>query len=312
MNSFTLCLRAVLPAFLIIMAGYASKRAGFVREDDIPRMNKMAYRAFMPVMCFYNVYHSDVSSAVRPALLAYSVAGVLCVYALSWLYGTLFVKRRDRRGVVIQGLYRSNFLIVGLSFAGGLLGDETLGCVSVCGALIVPLFNILAVVTLEAYNGETPDKKRILLNIAQNPLLLGSVAGAVFLFGGLTLPEPVALAVQQMGQAASPLLLFLLGAFFRVGNARNHLRELLAVCLGRLVVVPGLALTVAALMGFRGIEFVTLMALFGSSAAGNSCTMAQQMGGDADLAGDIVVMTSLFCSLTLFLWSLLFLCLGLY
>ena len=76
--------------------------------------------------------------------------------------------------------------------------------------------------------------------------------------------------------------------------------------------VPGVMLTVAALMGFRGIEFVTLMALFGSSAAGNSFTMAQQMGGDADLAGDIVVMTSLFCSLTMFLWSLLFLRLGLY
>ncbi len=108
------------------------------------------------------------------------------------------------------------------------------------------------------------------------------------------------------------MLLFLLGAFFRVGNARNHLRELVTVCLGRLVVVPGVMLTVAALMGFRGIEFVTLMALFGSSAAGNSFTMAQQMGGDADLAGDIVVMTSLFCSLTMFLWSLLFLRLGLY
>lgn len=122
MNSFVLCLRAVLPAFLIIMAGYASKRAGFVRESDIPAMNKMAYRAFMPVMCFYNVYHSDISSAVRPGLMAFSAVGVLCVYGLSWLYGTLFVKRRDRRGVVIQGLYRSNFLIVGLSFAEGLLG----------------------------------------------------------------------------------------------------------------------------------------------------------------------------------------------
>lgn len=312
MNSFLLCLRAVLPAFLIIMAGYASKRAGFIRESDIPAMNKMAYRAFMPVMCFYNVYHSDISSAVRPALMTFSAVGVLCVYGLSWLYGTLFVKERKRRGVVIQGLYRSNFLIVGLSFAEGLLGDETLGCVSVCGALIVPLFNILAVATLEAYNGETPDKKRMLRNIVQNPLLLGSVAGAVFLFGGLSLPEPVALAVKQMGQSASPLLLFLLGAFFRVGNVRHHLRELVSVCLGRLVIVPGLTLTVAALMGFRGIEFVTLMALFGSSAAGNSFTMAQQMGGDADLAGDIVVMTSLFCSLTLFLWSLLFLRLGLY
>ena len=312
MNSFALCLRAVLPAFLIIMAGYASKRAGFVREADIPIMNKMAYRAFMPVMCFYNVYQSDITSAIRPALLAYSVVGVLCVYALSWLYARFFVGQRNRRGVVIQGLYRSNFLIIGLSFAEGLMPGESLGCIAVCGALIVPLFNILAVATLEAYNGETPDKKRVLLNILQNPLLLGSVAGAAFLFTGLTLPEPVALAVRQMGQSASPLLLFLLGAFFRFGNARAHLRELLAVCLGRLVIVPALTLGVAALMGFRGLEFVTLMALFASSAAGNSFTMAQQMGGDADLAGDIVVMTSLFCSLTMFLWSLLFLRLGLY
>ena len=131
MNGFQLCLRAVLPAFLIIMAGYASKRAGFVRESDIPRMNAMAYRAFMPVMCFYNVYRSDISSAIRPGLLAFSVVGVLFVYALSWLYAALFVRERNRRGVVIQGLYRSNFLIVGLSFAEGLMGDENLGCISV-------------------------------------------------------------------------------------------------------------------------------------------------------------------------------------
>ena len=294
------------------MAGYASKRAGFVRESDVPIMNKMAYRAFMPVMCFHNVYQSDISSAIRPALLMYSVIGVLCVYALSWLYARFFVAQRNRRGVVIQGLYRSNFLIIGLSFAEGLMPGESLGCIAVCGALIVPLFNVLAVATLEAYNGETPDMKRTLLNILQNPLLLGSVAGALFLFAGITLPEPVALAVKQMGQSASPLLLFLLGAFFRFGNSRAHLRELFAVCLGRLVIVPGLALGAAALMGFRGIEFVTLMALFASSAAGNSFTMAQQMGGDADLAGDIVVMTSLLCSLTMFLWSMLFLRLGLY
>ena len=311
-NAFALCLRAVLPAFLVIMAGYASKRAGFIRESDVSRMNAVAYRAFMPVMCFYNVYRSDVSSAIRPALLAYSVGGTLAAYALSWLYAALFVKRRNRRGVVIQGLYRSNFLIIGLSFAEGLTGGGDLGRISVCGAVIVPLFNVLAVVTLEAYNGETPDKKRLALNILRNPLLLGSVAGAAFLFAGIELPEPFALAVQQMGQAASPLLLFLLGAFFRLGNVRTHLPELLAVCLGRLVVVPGVMLGIAALMGFRGLDLVTLTALFASSTAGNSFVMAQQMGGDADLAGDIVVMTSLFCSLTMFCWSLLFLRLGLY
>jgi predicted permease len=40
--------------------------------------------------------------------------------------------------------------------------------------------------------------------------------------------------------------------------------------------------------------------------------MAQQMGGDAELAGNIVVATSALCSLTLFLWCFLFKSLGLF
>ena len=59
-------------------------------------------------------------------------------------------------------------------------------------------------------------------------------------------------------------------------------------------------------MGFRGVELVSLLGIFASSTAIASFTMAQQMGGDAELAGDIVVWTSALCSFTLFGWSLLF------
>ncbi|MBR3561907.1 MAG: hypothetical protein IKN81_10365 [Oscillospiraceae bacterium] len=71
-------------------------------------------------------------------------------------------------------------------------------------------------------------------------------------------------------------------------------------------------LRVAIRLGFRGIEFITLLAIFASSTAVASFTMAEQMGGDAALAGDIVVMTSALASLTLFGWSLLFKSLNLF
>ena len=57
---------------------------------------------------------------------------------------------------------------------------------------------------------------------------------------------------------------------------------------------------------------MALMSIFGRSTAVSSFSMAQQMGGDADLAGNIVVMTSLLCSVTLFLWSFVFLSLGIF
>ena len=312
MNSLLICLSAILPIFITVAAGYAAKRAGIVRESEVSRMNAVAFKAFMPVMCFYNIYTSDLSSAVRPRLMAFTVCAILAVYGLSLAYAVRFVGARERRSVVVQGLYRSNFLILGLPFAAGLAGDGNLGVTTVMNAIVAPMFNVLAVITLESYNGKKVNLRKLLLDILKNPLILGSMLGLLCLLLGIKLPAPLETAARDMGRAASPLMLFLLGAFFRLSGAREHAKELVAVCLGRLVVVPALALGVAIALGFRGIELITLLAIFASSTAVASFTMAEQMGGDAALAGDIVVMTSALASLTMFGWSFLFKILGLY
>lgn len=76
MNSLAICLGAIAPLFLTMAAGFAAKRAGIVKESDISRMNAVAFKTFMPVMCFYNIYHSDLSSAVRPRLILYTVCAI--------------------------------------------------------------------------------------------------------------------------------------------------------------------------------------------------------------------------------------------
>ena len=312
MNAFTLCLGAVAPLFLMIAVGYGAKRVRLIREESVPEMNAVAFRIFMPLLCFYNVYSAGLAEAIRPRLTVFAVAAVLVIFVLSWLFAAWTVPRRDRRGVVVQGLYRSNYLIIGLPFASGLLGGEEMAVVSVLGAIIIPLYNLLAVIVLQAHGGKRGSFGRLLLGILTNPLILGSLAGIVFLLLKLRLPAPVESAVRDLSRVASPLLLVLLGAFFRFDSFRAHWRELLVTCVGRLVVIPGLALAVSALLGFRGVEFVALLAMFGASTAANSFTMAQQMGGDAALAGNIVVWTGALCTFTLFGWSLLFKTLGMF
>lgn len=312
MNSFWICLNAILPIFIVVAAGYAAKRAGLIRESEVSRMNAVAFKAFMPVMCFYNVYTSDLSSAVRPRLMVFTVLGILAVFGLSLVYAIRFVKVRDRRGVVVQGMYRSNFLILGLALAAGLSSDGDLGVTAVMGAIVAPTFNVLAVITLEVYSGKKTNVRKLVIDIAKNPLIIGSLLGLLCLLLDLRLPSPLETAARDMARAASPLMLFLLGAFFRFSGAKEHAGELVAVCLGRLVIVPALVLSVAIALGFRDIEFITLLAIFASSTAVASFTMAEQMGGDAALAGDIVVMTSALASLTLFGWSLLFKSLNLF
>ena len=78
------------------------------------------------------------------------------------------------------------------------------------------------------------------------------------------------------------------------------------------MLIPAVTLLPAVLLGFRGVALASLLPVFASSTAINSFTMAQQMGGDAELAGNIVVGTSALCSLTLFFWCFLFRSLGLF
>ena len=74
----------------------------------------------------------------------------------------------------------------------------------------------------------------------------------------------------------------------------------------KLILFPAAFLGAAILMGFRGAELVVLLSLFGSPIAVSSFTMAQQMGGDDQLAGQLVIFSSVLSIGTMFLliWGL--------
>lgn len=303
---------AVLPMCLVMALGYGTRRLGWIRREEISAINKIAFRIFLPCLLYYNVYCSDLSGSFDPLLMAYAVGGVLLTFGLSTGYTLLTEKLPERRGVMIQGMFRSNYVIMGIPVATALLGADQLGTVSILIAVVVPLFNMLAVVVLEVFRGQKPKPLHILGQIAKNPLVIGSVLGILTLAAGIRLPHILEQTIQNISAIASPLQLFLLGAFFQFSGLKTYRRELVTVSAAKLIVAPGLFLGLGALLGFRGVAFVSLIGVFASPTAVNSFTMAQQMGGDAELAGDIVVTTSAVSILTMFLWIFLFKSLGVF
>lgn len=303
---------AVLPMCLVMALGYGTRRLGWIRREEISTINKIAFRIFLPCLLYYNVYCSDLSGSFDPLLMAYAVGGVLLTFGLSLGYTLLTEKLPERRGVMIQGMFRSNYVIMGIPVATALLGADQLGTVSILIAVVVPLFNMLSVVVLEVFRGQKPKPLHILGQIAKNPLVIGSVLGILTLAAGIRLPHILEQTIQNISAIASPLQLFLLGAFFQFSGLKTYRRELVTVSAAKLIVAPGLFLGLGALLGFRGVAFVSLIGIFASPTAVNSFTMAQQMGGDAELAGDIVVTTSAVSILTMFLWIFLFKSLGVF
>ena len=312
MSDFQVCANAIIPIFLIMALGYLARSLGAISRDDVPKLNKLAFRYFMPIMLFYSIYVSDIKTAIQPKLLLFSAACVLAEYLLALTFVLLTEKDMARRGVMIQGLYRSNFVIIGLPLAGALVEGADISGVVVLIAVIVPMFNVLAVITLEVFNGKKPGFGKLMLEIAKNPLIIGAVTGILALLLKIKLPGILESAAQQIYAATNPLMLFLLGAFFKFDGIKKYAKELAIVCFGRLVLLPGIFLGIAALGGIRGVEFAGMIAMFGSATAIASFTMAEQMGGEAELAGDIVVLTSALCAFTMFGWSLLFKTLGIF
>ena len=312
MENLMISANAVLPMCLIMALGYGTRRLGWIRREEISAINKIAFRIFLPCLLYYNVYCSDLSGSFDPLLMAYAVGGVLLTFGLSLGYTLLTEKLPERRGVMIQGMFRSNYVIMGIPVATALLGSDQLGTVSILIAVVVPLFNMLAVVVLEVFRGQRPKPLHVLGQIVKNPLVIASALGILTLAAGIRLPHILERTIQNVSAIASPLQLFLLGAFFQFSGLKTYRRELVTVSAAKLIVSPGLFLGLGALLGFRGVAFVSLIGIFASPTAVNSFTMAQQMGGDAELAGDIVVTTSAVSILTMFLWIFLFKSLGMF
>lgn len=167
MENLIISVHAILPMFLVMALGYGARCLGWIRREEILNINRIAFRIFLPCLLFYNVYCSDLSGSFDPLLIAYAVGGVLLSFALALGYTLLTEKLPERRGVMIQGMFRSNYVIMGIPVATALLGADQLGTVSILIAIIVPIFNMMSIIVLEVFRGQKPKPLHILGQIAK-------------------------------------------------------------------------------------------------------------------------------------------------
>ena len=300
MESLMVSLEIVLPLFLLMAVGYVIKLTGMMNESTVKQVNKVIFKIFLPLLVFRNIYNTELAESFNSQLLLYAVAGVLIQFVLSLCLAVLTEKDNARRGVMLQGMFRSNFVLFGIPVSTALFGDTAAGIAAILIAVIIPLYNVLAVVSLELFNGRKPNFLKILVGIVTNPLIIGSVVGILFLVFHITLPSPIYETVSDLSSIATPLAFVILGASFHFGDIGRYVKDLLIVLGAKLVAFPALFLGIAILLGFRGAPLAVLLTVFGSPIAVSSFTMAQQMGGDDKLAGQLVVFSSIFSIGTMF------------
>lgn len=312
MENLIFSINVVLPMFLIMCLGVFLRKIKIFDENFLKTANAFTFKVLLPNLLFYNIYTSNLSDSFNGKLVLFAVSTVLIIIALLFITVPKFEKDNKNRGVLIQGLYRSNFVLFGIPICTNIFGDASTGITSMLIAIIIPIYNFFAVIILDVYSKDKLEINNTVISILKNPLIIGSVTGILLSLLNIKLPAAIENTISDLAKIATPLALVLLGGEFKIGNVYKNIKNIIIVCLGKLVVIPTIVLSIAIILGFKGVELGALLAMMAAPVAVSSFIMAQQYNANDELAGQIVFISTTFSSITIFIFIYIFKTVGLF
>lgn len=309
MDNFLFSFNAVFPLILIVALGTFLKWIQILDDTFINKANKFCFLVAFPIQLFFNIYHIDFSQKTDWGLLIFIVSSIFIMVLLLVLLVPRLIRDKAKHGAFIQGAYRSNFLLVGLPLARNLFGEPGVAVASVALPIVVPVYNFFAVIVLTIFaHDETSLEKtkvpylKLIITILKNPLIIASGMGLILSLLKIPIPAFLDRAMGDVGSIATPLALILLGGQFNIRELHGRLKLAFIAAFLRVLFLPFIIVGVAILIGYRGVELSTILIIFASPSAISGYIMAKNMGNDSELAGQIIILTTLISSVSLFVW----------
>lgn len=297
----------VVPIFLLIMLGYVLTRIKLWDAHFLKVANEVCFKCFLPVLLFHNVASANIFEVFNGKLIIYACLCACGLCGMLFLIVPLFIKDKKRRGVMIQGTFRSNFLLFGVPLGLSIGGASGSVLAAVVAAFYVPVINMLSVISLYAFSdAENKSLKSALIGIIKNPLVIGGVSGLVFSLIrsriGFEIPVMLDTTLVNIKSIATPFAFLILGGDLKFGNMLRNIKVSIFSVVGRIILIPAIMIPVSYLLGFDQLEMAILIAVFATPNAVSSYAMARNYEADHELAGEIITLSTLFSIFTIFVF----------
>jgi predicted permease len=319
-------LAVTIPFFALVLCGYLAAQRGVLPEAAIPGLNAFVLYFALPCMLFRFGASMPFAQLIDPVLIGIYAAGALLLVfftvAVTW--------RRDEHargvdlknaafGALVAAFPNTGFMGVPLLVA--LYGDRAAGPVigTVLTDLILTSTLCIAIAQLEEAHAH-PETSGVMSSVLRslrgamtNPLPWAIALGAVFAATGARFPGPLDQIVKMLGDAATPVALFTIGAvLWRAGqhaHTRTPLPRYLPLALLKLLLHPLLVLSLGVLARSAGLAVspfgLTVLVLAAAlPSASNVSLLAERYGADnGRVARIIMASTALaFVSFSVLAW----------
>lgn len=287
--------------FILMVPGLIFRKAGVISVEQSDGISSIVVNITWPCLVIdamqidFSIDMLKESGYMSVIALVIFAAIVAVTFILSWML------RLDRRKKYITAfmLLFGNTGFIGLPVIKALYGGEAMFF-----AGILEIINDVAIFTIGIMLIQMSAGARMKIEPRRifNPGLIGVIIGLVLFLLDFRLPDVLGGAVEMVGDATTPLTMFLIG--YQLGGMK--LKEILgdrnvyAVSFVKLIVVPVLALVALRLLTgeFSLMEKVLILS-FAMPAASMSAIFSQQYRGEAAFATKTVLLSTLLSVITI-------------
>jgi len=284
----------VAPVFLIIAVGYFAKKRKIINEVFVDVTSRFVFQISLPVFIFLEISELDLSQVFNIEQIVFITSATFLTYLLIWIGTIPYIKIPEDKSAFIQGAFRGNYAIIGLALISNLFGDDALGKATLMLAFLLPIYNVLAVIVLiiPKHQGKI-DFKTIFVEILFNPLILAVIFALPFSYYKLKLPEMFVSTGSYLSDLALPLALVGIGGSLNMENLKRASTLAFSSSIIKIVVLPLILTFIAIFLGYRNDDLGIMFIVFACPTAIASFVMADVMGANSKLAGNIIMITTL-------------------
>lgn len=301
MDSFWVAARVVVPMAIMMCIGVLLRVGKITDRDTMRKVDKITFNLFLPMLMFSNTFDTDFSQ-MNGSFIIYGAACSFLLFLIAIFLVPKLEKNPPSAAALGQALIRSNYMMYSTAIGTNLYGADNLGVLMLLGAFTIPFTNALSAIVLEVARSGKADGKKLLLAVVKNPLVIAATIGLSVNMLNIPIPDMVVGVVDDIAGLATPISFLSLGVSLNLSSITGNKKRLSLALVLKLLVFPVLFMTGAILLGFHGMALCGLLVLLCAPTAVSSYPMAVAMDADGELAGQMVIFSTLLSLITIFLW----------
>lgn len=302
MTNTIFIVNTVSPIFLIVVLGWALRKIGVIHEEFIRQSTKFVFNVTLPVLIFLKLATVDFSTIFDGKIIVLVYGCMFIIFFLSWLLAKIFIIKGTGRGVFIQGGFWPNNVIIGLALIMNIFGEDAVSKMVMILVFLIPLDYMLSVVALtisDRREKRSTEVLNMIKSIALNPVIIAAILAIVFSLIIIPIPKVLINTGNYLAAITLPLALIGVGGTLRIKYLQKTSFITLGASIIKLIVAPLVATIIGYSIGYTGTDLGIIYIIFACPTAIVSYVLADAMTPHGEIAGNIVLTTTIASSITI-------------